>query len=196
MNDSDRFHAAIARIDAANAEDPNRESVDGQPQPKELIYGRRMSQWLERLRPDAPEPLRLAARSQHIQRWKIPRRDYPLDRPGYKRWRTDLGKFHAEATGRILREVGYDEATIERVQSLLRKENLKRDPDAQTLEDAAALVFLQYYSAAFAEGQDDDKLVMILRKTWNKMSPQGHAAAMGLELPPRLKALVGRALEA
>jgi len=191
----DRYLLALSRIDAANADDPNVELVDGVRRPKELVYGERMSEWLERLRPDASEALRLAVRAQHIRRWEIPRDRYPQDRAGYKRWRTDLAKFHAETAAAILRQCGYDDDTIARVQSLLRKEQLKRDPDAQTLEDVACLVFLRYYFAPFAEQHDDDKLVTIVRKTWNKMSAQGHEAALRLPLTPRLRQVVERALQ-
>lgn len=187
-----RFQQAIARFDAANAEDPNRE--DGQP--RELLYARRMTAWLERLEPDATEALRLAARSQHIRRWAIPRGDYPADRQGYHRWRRTLAGFHAETAGGILRDVGYDADTIARVQSLLRKENLKGDPEVQCLEDVICLVFLEHYFADFSRRHDEDKLLGILRRTWNKMSPRGRELALTLDLPDQASRLVGRALQA
>ena len=126
----DRYLLALSRIDAANAEDPNIELVDGVRRPRELVYAERMSEWLERLRPDASELLRLAVRAQHIRRWEIPRQNYPMDRAGYKRWRTDLAKFHAETAGAILRACGYDEAEVARVQSLLRKQGAVLEPPA------------------------------------------------------------------
>ena len=104
--DAQRFHAAIARFDAANAEDPTTEVFAGVTYPKELLYAQRMTVWLERLAPDASEALRLAARCQHIRRWTIPRRRFPMTRHGYLRWRTTLGKFHADTAAGILREVG------------------------------------------------------------------------------------------
>ena len=177
LADPKRFEAAIARFDAANAEDPNTEAADGVAQPKELLYARRMTAWLDKLAPEASEALRLAARAQHIRRWAIPRRDYPMTRTGYLKWRTTLYRFHADTAGAILREVGYDDATVAAVQSLLRKERLKRNPDMQYLEDVACLVFLESYFAAFAPQYDEQKVLDILRKTWKKMSPQGRAAA-------------------
>jgi hypothetical protein len=185
--DAARFAAALARIDAANAEDPNG---------KELLYSRRMTAWLERLVPDASEALRLAVRAQHIRRWTIPRSRYPMDLAGYKQWRTTLAAFHAETAGAILREVGYDDATVARVQALLRKERLKLDPEAQNLEDAACLVFLENYFAEFARQHDEEKLVGIVQKTWKKMSEVGRAAALELELAPEVRAIVERALKA
>ena len=190
----DRFTAAVARFDAANADDPRREAVDGEPQPRELVYARRMTGALERFAPEAPEAVRLAARCQHIRRWTIPRERYSAGRDGYRRWRTDLGRFHAETAGEILRDVGYDGATIGRVQALLRKERLKADPDVQLLEDVICLVFLQHYLADFAAQHDEEKLADILRKTWRKMSDRGRAAALEVDLAPDLRALVTRAV--
>ena len=190
---SQRFQWAVTKLDQANSEDPNREVYEGSGHPKELLYARRMSDWLERLEPEAPEPVQLAARAQHIRRWEIPRDRYPKDREGYRRWRTDLGRFHAETAGDILQEAGYEEATVARVQSLLRKERLKTDPDCQLLEDVICLVFLEFYLAAFAQGHEEEKLVNILRRTWRKMSPRGQQAALQLELHDSVRALVEKA---
>lgn len=192
--DMKRFEVAIARIDAANAEDPNTEEANGVSHPKELLYGQRMTAWLDRLSPDACEALKLAARAQHIRRWAIPRRDYPMTRTGYLKWRTTLYRFHAEAAAGILREVGYDDATVAAVRSLLGKERLKRDADAQCLEDVACLVFLEHHLADFAPQYDEQKVLAILRKTWKKMSPRGRAAASRSDLPPAARALLDRAL--
>jgi len=194
--DSARFRDAIERIDAANREDPNQESEDSQQHPKEMLYARRMTACLERIAPDASEAVRLAARAQHIRRWEIPRGQYPRDRQGYRRWRTDLGRFHAETAGEILTAAGYDADTIARVQSLLRKARIKTDPDCQLLEDVICLVFLEHYFAAFAEQHDEVKLVRILQRTWKKMSPRGRRAALDLELPEALRALVEKAVAA
>jgi hypothetical protein len=191
-----RFKLALDRFDALNAQDPHTELVEGRPEPKELIYARRMTQWLERLEPDAPEALRLAARAQHLMRWRIPRDTFPKDRAGYVRWRTTLYDFHADRAAEVLRDVGYDDATIERVRSLIRKQNLKTDAESQTLEDVICLVFLENYFADFARDHDEEKLIKILRKTWKKMSPRGHAAAMKLSLGPHELELIQKALKA
>ena len=185
MANNERFAAAVRRIDAANAEDPLQ---------KELVYSQRMTAWLERIEPGASEALRLAARAQHIRRWMIPRSSYPMDRVGYLTWRTTLYKFHAEEVSQILHEVGYDEGTIARVASLVRKERIKTDPEAQTLEDVICLVFLENYFAEFALGHDEEKVVGILRKTWKKMSERGRAEALKLEMPPEARRLVDKAL--
>jgi len=119
-----------------------------------------------------------------------------MDRIGYLRWRKTLYQFHADKAGQILREVGYDDATIARVQSLLRKEKLKVDPEMQTLEDVICLVFLEYYFADFARehAADEPKILNIIRKTWAKMSPRGHAAALSLRLSEKEMTLINRAL--
>jgi len=190
----DRLRAAFDRFDAENARDEHREPLDGQLVPGELLYARRMSAWLGRVAPDASEALRLAARAQHIRRWEIPRDTYPMTRAGYHQWRTRLGQFHAQVAGEILRDVGFDEAIVARVQSLIRKERLKQDPEAQMLEDVICLVFLESYFADFAKQHDEQKVIGILRKTWRKMSPRGHELALQLPLTPEARSLVERAL--
>ena len=73
MTDATRLQAALDRFDAANGADPHRAVADGREQPEALLYGRRMTEWLRRLSPDASEALRLAVRCQHLCRWMIPR---------------------------------------------------------------------------------------------------------------------------
>jgi hypothetical protein len=197
---SPNFERAIARFDAANGEDPNLEKEQGAPQPKELLYARRMTAMLERFAPDAPEVVRLAARCQHIRRWEIPRADYPRTTAGYKEWRTRLQQHHAEIAGEILREAGYGDDMVGRVASLLRKEKLKRDPESQLLEDVVALVFLEHYLAGFVAQHPDygaAKLSDIVRKTARKMSPRGRAAVVQLiRLPGPLAPAVLREIAA
>lgn len=76
----DKLAQMLRLIDEANALDPNREFWQGEEHPKELLYGRRMTEWLLRLRPDAGELLQIAARGQHIRRWEVPRDRYPPTR--------------------------------------------------------------------------------------------------------------------
>jgi hypothetical protein len=194
MHSTGRLQRAIDRFDAANAEDPNSELVDGVSQPRELVYARRMTAHLDRYRPDAPEPVRLAARCQHIRRWVSARADFPDGRAGYRQWRTELARFHASTAAAILNEVGYDAALVARVESLLRKEQLKTDPDVQLLEDVICLVFLDHYLADFASKHEDGRLLDVLAKTWRKMSDEGRQAALDLELPAATRSLVERAI--
>ena len=194
---SDHFKEAIARIDAANADDPNREMVAGKEYPKELIYAQRMTEWLNKYEPDAAEALQLAARAQHICRWKIPRNEYPMGRVGYNEWRTTLARMHGDITARIMREVGYDEQMCERVRALLMKDRMSlADRDVQTLEDVICLVFLEFYFVPFAPQYSEQKLSGIVRKTWRKMSERGHQTALTLapQWPADLLEIVKRAV--
>lgn len=190
-----RFDSAIRAFDDANAQDPNREWVDGVEQPRELLYARRLTEQVLALAPDASEALRLAARCQHLCRWEIPRDSYPADRAGYLRWRRDLKLFHARRAGELLEAAGYDPVTKDRVRSLNLKEDLGSDAEMQVLEDALCLVFLRHQLPELARKADDEKLVNALRKSWAKMSEAGHAAAMRIAFGERERALIQRALE-
>jgi hypothetical protein len=192
-----RFEQAFFEFDAANAADPNQDVFEGVTYPKERLYSKRMTDMLKYFEPDASEALQLAARCQHICRWKIPRNNYPMDRVGYKCWRVELYKFHGETAGGIMREVGYDEEMIADVQALLRKEKLKTNTESQILEDVVGLVFLQYYLIDFVNKYshfDEEKLLNILRKTWKKMSEKGRMTALKFKFTPELQEVINKAL--
>jgi hypothetical protein len=190
----DHFERAIAAIDAANAEDPNRVLVRGVERPKELAHAELMTEWIGKLRPDAGEALLLAARAHHIRRWTTPRSDYPEGRRGYLRWRTGLHKLHADEVGVILAGEGYDEATITRVQDIVRKRDLAHDPDVQALEDALCLVFVETQFHDLAARLDEEKMVDVVRKTLAKMSDRGKTFALAIDLPGPDRDLLERAL--
>ena len=195
---SAKFIAVIAAIDAVNAEDPRETVVDGTGRPYETVYAERMWEQLEALYPDAGELLRIAARAQHIRRWAIPRADYPEGREGYNKWRTTLRAMHADTVGALMRDAGYSDEEAAKVGSYLRKEQLKKDPDSQALENVVDVVFLTYYWDEFIgkyAHYDDDKLVDIVGKTLRKMSSTGHKAALKLDLDERTARIVGAALE-
>lgn len=177
-------------IDAANSGDPTLE--DGQP--AALLYGRRMSERLAKFLPDASEFLQIAIRGQHIERFAIPRRDYPMDKPGYFRWRNALKERHAQRLAEIMTAAGYPAEAGERVGQIVRKERARTDPEAQAVEDVACLVFLEFYSEPFLTKYEEAKSVDIVQKTWRKMSEAGHAAALKLTLAPRVGEIVGKAL--
>ena len=188
-----RLHDVIARIDAANGRDPHTERDGSGELPKEVLYARRMSARLERLRPDAAPPLRIAVRAQHLERWAIPRDRFPAGRTGYLRWRTALAAHHAGRTAELMREAGFDGDSIAAVAALLRKEGLPRaapDSDVQALEDCACLVFLEHYLPPFADKHPPAKVADILAKTWRKMSPAAREAALSDELPPPVRTLL------
>jgi len=189
-----RFENALQRFDAENSRDPNSELVDGKSRPRELLYAQWLTDWVLKLAPLAGEALRLAARCQHLCRWEIPRNSYPLDKTGYLRWRADLKTFHAEKSGQILREVGYDEAMVARVQELNLKKNHPKDPEVCVLEDALCLVFLEHQLSALVAKSDDEKMINALQKSWKKMTAAAHVEALKINYGEREKSLITRAL--
>jgi hypothetical protein len=194
--DEERFRRATEAFAAIHHEDPRTVEEGGASVPRSIRYHAKLVSWVGRLQPQASEVVRLAAHAQHIRRWTIPRSDYANDRTGYKRWRSALSRLHADEAGRVLREVGYDAGTIARVGELIVKKRLRSDAEAQLLEDAVCLTFLELEYAEFARDHEAEKVVSILRKTWAKMSAAGHAAALELaeQLPADARALVERAV--
>ncbi len=188
-----RFERAIAAIDAANAADPNQVQVRGAARPKELAHAELVTRWVRRLRPDPGPELLLAARAHHICRWVIRRSSYPTGRAGYLRWRRALHDLHAKRVGEVLAAVGYDEATILRVQDLVRKRGLGADPEVQTLEDALCLVFIEMQLHELAGHLDNDKTIDVVTKTLRKMSDEAVRLATTIDLLPGDRALIERA---
>ncbi len=189
-----RFETAIALIDRKNSEDINSYQVSGLEYPKELLYSQRMTRTLLQFNPNASKALQIAARAQHVCRWKIARDEYPMDRVGYLKWRETLKKMHADITADILKQVGYDDQFTDRVKLIVLKKQIKKNEESQALEDTICLVFLDYYFEEFAAKHDDDKVVDILKKTWAKMSSQGHQAALKLPLSEKSLALIQKAI--
>ena len=195
IKNQERFNKAIALFDAANGEDPNQD----QGRPKELLYAERMTEMLQRFRPDASEAVQLAVRAQHIRRWTVPRSSYPMTKEGYYAWRTGLYKIHADTAGELMRQAGYDDAMIEQVKKAVGKRALKVNPDTQLLEDTADLVFIEHYMLAFAHSKpdyDEAKWLEIIRKTWSKMSKNAQAFALSgkIKLPEPLVPLITKAI--
>ncbi|WP_405610771.1 DUF4202 domain-containing protein [Polaribacter sp. Asnod1-A03] len=189
-----RFETAIALIDKKNAEDPNVYEVTGLEYPKELLYSQRMTRTLLQFDSNASKALQIAARAQHICRWQIARNEYPMDRVGYLKWREELKKMHANITGEILEQVGFDAQFVERVQKIILKKLIKKNEESQALEDTICLVFLDYYFDEFAAKHTDEKIIDILKKTWVKMSDKGHAAALKIPFSEKSLTLVKQAI--
>jgi len=194
------YERAVALIDAANSQDPRLDTdYDGSQVPRELLYGRRMAEMIERYAPEADEVMKIAVRGQHIERWKTPRNSYPMTREGYLAWRTGLYKYHAERVGAIMQEAGFDAKSIERAKQAVGKRALKVNPDTQLLEDVTDLVFIEHYMLEFA-GQhpeySEEKWLDIIRKTWKKMSARAHEFALSgrLKLPEPLVPLITKAV--
>lgn len=192
--DQERFDRAIGMFDALNRVDPNLEVFSRVTYPKALLYAQRMSAMLNQYAPNASEVLQLAARCQHIERWKIERNSYAMTKAGYNQWRRDLRDLHAQVAANILGELGYDQEAINRVCSLLKKENMRADYEAQTLEDVVVMVFITYYLEDFMQTHKHyalEKHVDILRKSLRKMSIKGiHAVLTMTDIPPALATLI------
>jgi hypothetical protein len=186
----ERLSKVFAAIDLANSKDP----LSGGERPRAVLYGERMTAVLDQFEPAASEELQIAARAQHIERWVIPRESYDEGRIGYLKWRKDLQHHHAKRMAEIMAPLGYTGSEIARVGSLLHKERLKFDPEAQALEDVICLVFLKYEAPEFIAKHADDKVRDILAKTAKKMSPKGLAEAGKLKLDERLSRLLTEAL--
>lgn len=188
------FQNASIAIDAENAQDPNFEIDQSKSFPKELLYSNRMYQKLMDFYPEASEAIQIAAKAQHICRWKMPRESYPMDRVGYLKWREDLKKFHAKTTAEILEKAGYPSEFIARVCFLIEKKLLKKDAETQLLEDVICLVFLEFYLEDFVQKHDTEKLKNIILKTWNKMSEKGQQEALKINFSNSNLALIKEAL--
>ena len=191
----DPYALARQKIDAAHAADP-RKTADGRPQ--ELVYADRVEAWVLALVPDASPALLLAARSQHLERFLVPRDSFPMDKAGYHAWRKSLYVKQAERAKGILIESGVPEKEASDVATWVSKTGLKTNPGTQALEDAACLVFLENEILAFAQSHATtprEKFVDILRKTWRKMSPEARERALGLKLDEAIAALVREAVQ-
>lgn len=194
-----QLNTAIELIDAANSKDPNIETSDAKDWPKELLYSHRMSDMLARYAPEADDAAKLYIRAQHIQRWKSPRSDFPMDRKGYHQWRSALYNYHAETVAALLVKAGYDDAFIERVKLAVSKKSLKSNADTQLLEDVTALVFIEHYMLDFVNKHpeyDEEKWLVIVRRTWAKMSEKAQQFALGghITLPESLIPLIQKAV--
>ena len=189
-----RYDRAVAAIDAANGDDPNRVTVRGDDEPLALAHGRLAVEWVTRLVPDADDALLLAARAHHLRRWEVPRSSYPEGKAGYLRWKRDQRVRHANDIEALLADAGYDTVTIERTQALIRRDDLRTDAGAQAVEDAACLVFLETQLASVADRLDHAHLLDVLRKSARKLSPAALAAVADVPLDDAGRALLAEAL--
>ena len=191
----DPYPRARQLIDNAHDADPKR-AADGRA--AELVYADRLEAWVVALVPDARPLLRLAARSQHLERFLTPRDTFPMDKAGYHAWRRSLYTKQAERAKALLFEAGVSASEAEEAAVWVSKSGLKTNAGTQALEDAACLVFLENEIKNFAAQHADyprEKFIDILRKTWRKMSPAAQQCALGLSLDPVIKALVVEATQ-
>ena len=190
----DCYQEASALIDNAHTADPKR-TADGRS--AELVYADNMERWIALVVPEATPILRLAARCQHLERWSVPRANFPLDKPGYHAWRKSLYKIQAERARTLLLQAGVPGPEADEVAVWVSKTGLKTNPGTQALEDAACLVFLENEIPGFATQHPDytpEKFIDIIRKTWRKMSPRAQELARGIPFPPAIGELVHAAI--
>jgi hypothetical protein len=188
---SARYDEAVAAIDAANESDPNVVVVRGGERPLALAHGQLAAEWIAQLVDEPDEALLLAARAHHLRRWEVRRDSYPAGRPGYLRWRRDQKARHASDVAGILATCGYEPVEIERVQALIRREDVD---GAQAVEDAACLVFIETQLGSLAARMDHDLMVEVIRKTARKMSSAGIAMVASIPLSTSDIALLGEAI--
>lgn len=192
---NNKLNQAIALFDTYNQKDPNIFTHEGVEYPQEYFLSLQLHRWVTKLSPDASEELLLASRAQHIGRWEKPRNTYPMDKVGYLTWRKELSAYHAQKAAEILNSVGYDQATIERVSSIIKKIKIKADSEVQTIENALCLVFLQFQYEAFYPKHEADKVIEIIRKSLLKMDSKGHEQALLLPYSETGLALIQEALK-
>ncbi len=91
----------------------------------------------------------------------------------------------------ILATCGYDEPEIERVQGVIRRENID---GAQAVEDAACLVFIETQLGSLAARMDHGLMIEVIRKTAHKMSRAGIELVASIPLSLAEVALLGEAI--
>ncbi len=193
----DKLKRAFELFDDYNKRDPNLTTWEDETYSYEYFYALQLYNWVLKLEPDASEALLLASKSQHIGRWEIKRDAYPAGKSGYLKWRSDLGKYHAEKAGELMKIAGIADAIVEQAQKIILKKQIKVDPEVQVMENALCLVFLQFQFEAFLKKHielDEPKVIHILKKTWAKMSEAGHEAALLLNYSDEALALIQKAL--
>ncbi len=189
-----KLDKALKLFDEYNKQDPHIITWNGIDYPAEYFYALQLYNWVKKLAPNASETLLLASRAQHIGRWKISRDTYPSGKAGYYKWRTEVAKFHAEIVNQLMQQAGYNEGTIKKVQHIILKEDLRKDEEVQVMENALCLVFLEFQYEDFITKHDDESVIRILRKTWNKMTEPGRVAALSLTYNERGKNLIIQAI--
>jgi hypothetical protein len=185
-----RVYRIYQAIDEVNATDPRDD-------PQELVYGKRMTETLEKYDPSASDVVKIACRGQHIARWLIRRSEFPEGKHGYLRWRKQLYAMHAKMMRELLEnDGGFSKQEIDKVCCLVGKEwDLKNDLEAAAVEDVAALLFLEHSFPPFTDKINErDKMVCIVEKTWQKMSPKAHQIALSMSMEKAQIEIVQRAL--
>lgn len=190
----EKYIKVCFEIDEVHSLDPTIEVAYGKDFPAELLYSDRLVKCLEKFSPEASEQVKIAARCQHLKRWEIPRNTYPMDKVGYLKWRKALYIYQSEEAAKILKKVGYNDDFVDEVKALIQKKEISRNINAQTIEDIACLVFIEFYLDDFSKKHSIDKMKSIISKTWSKMSDKGQKAALSIRMSENLKLIMLEAL--
>ena len=188
-----KYNDALKLIDKAHNEDPAYVTIDGNKVSDEFLYSERMLNQLLAYYPDSNPFIKLSAKCHHLKRWEVDRKLYPMDKQGYFNWRRVVAKHQLNIAKEILTKAEFSEEEIDKVISCLKKENIKRIPEAQIIEDVACMVFIQFYLEEFAKPHQDDKVIDILYKTMLKMSDPGIETCKKLPLSNKVAHLVKKA---
>jgi hypothetical protein len=89
---------------------------------------------------------------------------------------------------------------IARVKTIVGKKDLKANPETQMMEDVVDLTFIEHYMLDFASQKpdyDEAKWILIIKKTWDKMSDSAHQFALAgkIKLPEALVPLILKAVQ-
>lgn len=194
IHNVERFKWTVDAFNQANAQDPNTLLYKGESYPKEWFMAQALVFRTLEIEKKPSEALLLAAHSQHIKRWEIPRSSYPEGRKAYLEWRSRLKHFHAETSSEMMRKHGYDSELIDAVTLINLKEDIRSNPDCQTIEDALCLVFLEFQYEDIIKKYPASKVINILKKTAAKMSLRGLDYASQIPMSEQAKALLTQAL--
>jgi len=177
---------AIAAIDAANGDDPNRFG----DRALALVHGELATHWIDELVAEPSDALMIAARAHHLRRWELARSDYPAGRAGYLRWRRDNKQVQADAATSIAVSAGYGRTFVDRVAELILRKRLGSDPDTQALEDAACLAFLGTQFDTMVAKLGHSHMVDVVAKTLRKMSLEATMLASRVDLSSQASAVL------
>ncbi len=191
---SAKVEAALRRFDDANRRDPRSVEFKGGTFPREYLHAQKLHEWVLKLAPGASVALRLASRSNAICRWEIPRESYPKTTAGYHAWRKKLQKFHTERAVEILKDEDFGDDEIARVTDLILMKHFPKDLDAQILEDADCLTFLETKFHDYIPQWDESKTIRILKGTLNKMTPAAKSLASQIPLNAAARELIRKAI--
>lgn len=175
--------------------DPNHTNIDGLRKSSEFLYTNRMLQMLAEFEPGADYTLQIAAQCQHLERWKVARDLFPMDRKGYHQWRKAVMDFQISRTTEVLVNSGVENSDIIEVTEILSKQGNKSHTKAQIIQDVACIVFVNWYLEGFAAKHELGKVKDIVIKTTRKMSEKGMQSLHKSSLPKPVQEILSQLTE-